>query len=101
VIVSYERRVYHVDSVHVNVDHGKSVHNAVFHAKEVSSNVCRDLHFEIPLMLCDVLIEYAKLDNPDAVLVLDVEGTDFRWNVLSEAWLKQKLNVQNIKQYIA
>ena len=100
-IMSYNDKIYHVDSVKVNFDEGKERHDAVFHAKEVPANVHRELHFEIPLMLCDVLIEYAKLDNPDAILVLDVKGNSFMWNLLSEAWLKQTSCAQNVKQYVA
>jgi len=100
-IVSYEDKVYHVDSVNVNLNQGKDFHTAIFHAKEVPANIHRDLHFEIPHMLCDVLIEYAKLDNPDAILVLNVKGNSFAWNVLSESWLKHSVNTQSIKGYVA
>ena len=100
-IVSYDDKVYHIDSVDVNFNKGKELHSAVFHAKEVPANIHRDLHFEIPHMLCDVLIEYAKLDNPDAILVLNIKGGSFRWNVLSGAWLKQTSSIQNVKHYVA
>ncbi len=100
-IMSYNDKVYHVDSVKVNFSEGKESHGAVFHAKEVSAEKFSDLHFAIPHMLCDVLIEYAKLDDSDAILVLDVKGNRFDWNLLSEAWLKQISCAQNVKQYVA
>ena len=100
-VVSYNNKVYHVDSVNVNQCDDKEAYDAVFHAKEVPVNKSCELNFKIPHLLCDVLIEYAKLDNPDAILILNIENNRFTWNVLSEAWLKQTSNIQNVKHYVA
>jgi hypothetical protein len=100
-ILSYNDKVYHVSAVNVNLNDGKELHDAVFQAKEVPANTHCDLHFQIPPMLCDILIEYAKLDNPDAILVVNVKDNKFSWNVLSEAWLKHSANCQNVKSYIS
>ena len=99
-IMSYNNKVYHVDSVNVNLSECKNIHEAIFHAKEVEENDFCDLHFKIPNMLCEILIEYAKLDNPDAILVVNVENDKFSWNMLSENWLKKTLNVENVRQYV-
>ncbi len=99
--MSYNDKVYHVDSVKVNFNEEKKLHDAVFHAKEVSAEKFFDLHFIIPEMLCDVLVEYAKLDDSDAILVLNVKGNSFVWNLLSDAWLKQTSCTQSFKQYVA
>jgi hypothetical protein len=100
-IMSYNDRVYYVNSVNVNLRQGREVHEAVFHAREMPFNRSCDLHFEIPHMLCDILIEYAKLDNQDAILVLNVKGNNFTWDIVSEAWLKQTSKTDDIKKYVA
>ena len=100
-ILSYNDKVYHVSSVKVKLDNGKDLNKAVFQAREVPANTCCNLQFEIPRMLCDVLIEYAKIDNPDTILVVQIKNSRFSWNVLSEAWLKHSTNTQSAKSYVA
>lgn len=100
-IMSYNDKIYHVDSVRVNFSEGKEQHDAVFHARKIPGEEFLDLQLAIPPMLCDVLIEYAKIDNPDAILVVNIKDNRYSWNVLSEAWLNKTFNAQSVKQYVA
>jgi hypothetical protein len=100
IVMSYNSKVYHVDLVRVKFQKGQTTDNAIFHAREVTADAFNDLSLPIPHSLYDVLVEYAKLDAPDLILVLDVKEGKFRWNVVSDAWLKQAKNSEGAKQYI-
>ena len=36
-------------------------------------------------------MEYAKLDKLDLIMILQIEGTNSKWCLISEAWLKNNL----------
>jgi hypothetical protein len=88
--LKYENKLYHVDRVTVQRSEEKKNYSAVFSAKRLGDSQLMDLGFEISRRLYDVLVEYTKLDNSDLLLVLHVEGDDFKWGLVSEAWLRQQ-----------
>jgi hypothetical protein len=99
VILKYEDKVYHVNRVNVRCSEGKKVYSAVFSAKRLEDNKVLDLDFEISRNLYDVLVEYAKLDDSDLLLVLHVEGDDFKWGLVSDSWLRQQAE-SKISRYV-
>jgi hypothetical protein len=89
-----------VSAVNVKLDDGQRVHKATFHAEAVDGSERRDLDFEIPQDLFDVLVGYTKLGNPDLVLLLFHENGSFRWSLLSESWLRQHSSMAGFSQYV-
>jgi hypothetical protein len=89
-----------VDSVNVQLDEGQRVHKATFHAEAVDDKEHRDLDFEIPQDLFEVLVEYTKLGNPDLVLLLTHQNNSFRWSLLSESRLRQYSDTADLNQYV-
>jgi hypothetical protein len=100
VILQDEKGLYFVSSVNVQLNEGQRVHRATFHAEAVGNNEHRDLDFEIPQDLFDVLVEYTKLANPDLVLLLFHQNNSFRWQLLSESQFRQCSNTAALKQYV-
>ena len=45
---------------------------------------------EISQAAYNVLLEYAKLDKLDMVLVLQIEGGEAKWCLMDENWLKKQ-----------
>ena len=90
VILKYEDKLYHVDRVTVQRSEGKKSYSAVFSAKRLGDSQLMDLGFDISRNLYDVLVEYTKLDDSDLLLVLQVDGGNFKWGLVSEAWLRQQ-----------
>ena len=90
VILKYDEKVYHVNRVNVQCSEGKKVYSAVFNARRLEDNEVLDLDFEISRKLYDVLVEYTKLSDSDLLLVLHVEGGDFKWGLVSDSWLRQQ-----------
>ena len=90
VILSYGEGVYFVNRVNVQVSEDKDLMKAVFHARRVIDNQPEDINVEIKHNLYDVLIEYAKMDKLDMILVLQIHGTDAKWCMMSENWLKNQ-----------
>jgi hypothetical protein len=99
VILKYENKLYHIDKVTVQPTKGKKSYNATFSAKRLADNQTMDLGFEISRSMYDVLTEYTKLGNSDLLLVLHVEGDDFKWGLVSESWLRQQTN-SKVNRYV-
>ncbi len=91
VILSYNDRIYYVNSVNVKVQEGVDKLKAIFHAKRASDNTLEDLDIEINQGTYDILMEYAKLDKLDLIMVLQIEGASAKWCLLSEDWLKHQV----------
>ncbi len=100
VILSYNEKIYYVNSVNVKVQEGDSKMRAVFHAKRASENVVEDLNIEINKSTYDVLMEYARLDQLDLIMVLQIDGAEAKWCLLSEDWLKHQTSAKGGNGYI-
>jgi len=88
VILSYNEEIYYVNEVKVQIQEGADKIKALFHAKRAVDKMPRDLNIEISKSTYDVLMEYAKLDKVDLIMVLQIEGSNSRWCLMSETWLK-------------
>jgi hypothetical protein len=101
VILKYENKLYHVDRVTVQhpEDQKKKKLSAVFSTKRLSDSQLMDLGFDISRSMYDVLMEYTKLNNSDLLLVLHVEGDDFKWGLVSERWLRQQTD-NKVNRYV-
>lgn len=95
-----EEKLYYVSAVSVCLDEGQKAHKATFHAQTVEDSKRCDLDLEIPQNLYDTLVEYTKLGNPDLILMLFHENNTFKWSLMSESWLKQYSNMNNIDKYV-
>jgi len=100
VILSYNNSIYFVNGVNVQIDEGACKIKAVFHAKRVVDDVTQDLDLEINKNLYDILVEYAKLDKLDLIMVLRIEGLNSKWCLMSEDWLKTTAPVFEASGYI-
>ena len=100
VILSYNDTIYFVNSVNVKVQEGMGNIKAIFHAKRASDNTHEDLDIEINQGTYDILMEYAKLDKLDLIMVLQIEGNSSKWCLMSENWLKNQLQISGSKGYI-
>jgi hypothetical protein len=87
VILSYGDGVYFVSGVNVQVTEGSEKLRATFHARRSQSNEVEDLNIDITKPVYDVLVEYAKMDKLDMILVLQILGDDAKWCLMSENWL--------------
>ena len=88
VILSYNEKIYYVNHVKVQIQEGAETMKAIFHAKQAGGTMSQDLDIEINKATYDILMEYAKLDKEDLVMILQINGADSKWFILSEAWLK-------------
>ena len=94
VILSYNNKIYFVDGINVQIQKSASKIKAIFHAKRASDNASQDLDIEISHGVYDMLLEYAKLDRLDLIMILQIEGANSKWCLMSEDWLRnQPLNV--------
>jgi hypothetical protein len=100
VILSYNDTVYYVDSVNVKVQEGADKVKATFHAKRASDNTPQDLDIEISPSIYDVLMEYAKLDKLDLIMVVQIQGSDSKWCLMSEDWLQNQARKITSQSYI-
>ena len=100
VILSYNDRIYFVNSVNVKVQEGVEKIKAIFHAKRASDNTQEDLDIEINQRTYDILMEYARLDKLDLIMVLQIEGTSSKWCLMSEDWLRNQFQTVGSKGYI-
>lgn len=100
VILSCNGTVFYVSTVRVHLCKGDVKHKAIFCAKETKDGQSKDLAMEIPQNLYEVLLKYVRLNNPDLILVLQVEGSDFKWGFTSETWLKQYSRKDNFRKYV-
>lgn len=98
VILSYGDTVYFVSKVNVQLQEGVDVLKAIFHARRVKDGQLQDLEVEISRATYNMLVEYAKLDNFDLILVLRIEGNESKWCLITENWLKKQVS-ENSKAY--
>jgi hypothetical protein len=94
VILTYGESVYFVNKVNIQFSEGKDLLKAVFHARRVADNQPEDINVEIKHNIYDVLVEYTKMDKMDMILVLQLQGTDAKWCLMSENWLKNQTQGQ-------
>ncbi|MCX8152972.1 MAG: hypothetical protein N3E52_00895 [Candidatus Bathyarchaeota archaeon] len=97
VILSYGSTIYFVNRVNVKLQEGSDMLKAVFHARRANDGQIQDLEIEITQDTYNMLVEYAKLDSDDLILLLRIDGKESKWCLMSENWLKkqsgQKSNV--------
>ena len=99
VILKYGDILYHVDQVDVQYSERKKMYEAVFRAKTLGNSQSFDLDFEISPNIYQVLVDYAKLDNSDLLLVLHFDGKIVKWRLVSEKWLQQQIE-SKISKYV-
>jgi hypothetical protein len=90
VILSYNDKIYYVNGVNIQIQEGDKKLKAIFHAKRASDNMHEDLDIEINQGTYDILVEYAKLDKLDLIMVLQIEGCTSKWCLMNEGWLKNQ-----------
>jgi len=100
VILSYRDAVYFVNKVNVQFREDADVVKAVFHARKAKDTRFQDLEVEISQAAYNMLVEYAKLDNFDMILVLRIEGSESKWCLMSEEWLKKHVGKNGKVCYI-
>jgi len=100
VILSYQDTVYYVNKVNVQFREGADMHKAVFHARKAKDVSFQDLEVKISQAAYNMLIEYAKLDNFDLILVLRIDGNESKWCLMSEEWLKKRVGENGKVCYI-
>jgi hypothetical protein len=102
VILSYNDKVYYVSSINVAVKDGADKLKAIFHAKRAVDNEPEDLDIEINQGTYNILIEYAKLDKLDLVMVMQIDGGNAKYALMSEDWLKNQFgpNSSGSKCYV-
>jgi hypothetical protein len=100
VILSYQDTVYCINQVNVQVKEGADKLRAVFHGRKIGDNKPKDLEMEISQAAYDVLLEYAKLDKLNLVLVLQIEEGNAKWCLMDENWLKSQINAMTKPSYI-
>jgi hypothetical protein len=100
VILSYCDNVYFVNKVNVQVNEGAEKLKAIFHARRLPSNEPEDLDIEINQHVYNMLMEYAKLDKLDLILVLQIQGDDAKWCMMSENWLQNQASSEGKTSYI-
>jgi hypothetical protein len=100
VILSYRDNVYYVNRVNVQFQEDAQVFKAVFHARAAKADQFQDLEVEITQAAYKMLIEYARLDNFDLILVLRIEGNESKWCLMSEEWLKRQIGENGKAVYI-
>ncbi|MCW3999740.1 MAG: hypothetical protein NWE93_05835 [Candidatus Bathyarchaeota archaeon] len=91
VILSYKDSIYYVNSVNVQMLQDQGRLKAIFHTKRAQDNSLEDLDIEINQGTYDILMEYAKLDKLDLIMVLQIEGANAKWCLMSEDWLKHQV----------
>lgn len=90
VILSYNDKIYYVNGVNVKIQEDTDKIKAIFHAKCVADNAFEDLIIEISQGTYDILMEYARLDKLDLIMVLRIDGADAKWCLMSEDWVKNQ-----------
>ena len=100
VILNYNDKIYYVNGVNVQIQEGADKIKAIFHAKCASDNEIQDLDIEISQGTYDILLEYAKLDKLDLIMVLQIEGASSKWCIMSEEWIKNQAPVIGSAGYI-
>jgi hypothetical protein len=86
--------------VNVQFQEDTPVFKAVFQARAAKADQFQDLDFEITQAAYKMLIEYARLDNFDLILVMRIEGNESKWCLMSEEWLKRQVGENGKAIYI-
>ena len=100
VILNYNDKIYYVNGINVQLQEGVEKIRAVFHTKRASDNAVEDLNIEINQGIYDILLEYAKMDKLNLIMVLQIEGSKSKWCLLSEEWLKSQFRSIGAEAYI-
>ena len=100
VILRHNDKLYYVSRVSVRFCEGEMTRRALFHARRAIDNKIEDLDIEITRKLYDVLVEYAKLDNHDLILLLQIDGKSSKWCLMTENWLKHGTHTTNHVKYV-
>ena len=100
VILSYKDTIYYVNSVNVAVKEGADKLKAIFHTKRATDNSQEDLDIEINQGTYDILMEYAKLDKLDLIMVLQIEGAKAKYCLMSEDWLRNQFQTAGCSKAI-
>jgi hypothetical protein len=100
VILSNNGNLFYVSTVRVHLCKGDTKHQATFCTREANDGQSKELKMEIPQNLYDILLKYVRLNNPDLLLVLQVEGNEFKWGFTSETRLKQYSCRDNYGKYV-
>jgi hypothetical protein len=100
VILSFNDRIYYVNSVNVALQEGEDKIKAVFHTKRATDNVQEDLNIEINQNTYDILMEYAKLNKLDLIMVMQIENGKAKYCLMSEEWLKNQPQPTGSRGYI-
>ena len=100
VILSYNGKIFYVSMVRVNFCKGSERHKAIFCARETKESPAEDITLEIPQNLYETLLKYVSMNNPDLLLVMQVEGTDFKWGFTSESWLRRHSCRDSFREYV-
>ena len=100
IVLSYRDAVYFVNKVNVKFREDADTLKAVFHARKAKDTHFQDLEVEISQAAYNMLIEYAKLDNFDLILVLRVDDKASKWCLMSEEWLKKRAGENGKVLYI-
>ncbi len=100
VILSYNEKIYYVNSVNVKMQEGVDRLRAIFHAKRATDNAAEDLDIEITHNTYNMLMEYARLDKIDLIMVLQIVGSDARWCLMSEEWLQRQYDAVGKSRYV-
>lgn len=93
VILSYQDVVYYINQVNVQIEEGHEKVKAVFHGKKIGDNKSRQLEVEITQAAYNVLLDYAKLDKRDMMLVLEINNGEAKWCLMDENWLKAQIGM--------
>jgi hypothetical protein len=86
--------------VNVQFQEDADLLKAVFHARKAKDTRFQDLEVKISQAAYNMLIEYAKLDNFDLILVLRIDGNESKWCLMSEEWLKKRVGENGKVCYI-
>jgi hypothetical protein len=100
VILSYQDVVYYINQVNVQIQEGQERVKATFHGKKIGDNQLKQLEMEISQAAYNVLLDYAKLDKRDMMLVLEIEGGEAKWCLMDENWLKNQIGMGPKPSYI-
>ena len=100
VILRHQDKLYYVRRVSVNFCEGETTHRATFHARRALDNECEDLDLEITRKLYNVLVQYVQLDSFDQILILQIDGKDSKWCLVSENWFKRCGNSNKPHKYV-
>ncbi len=93
VILSYQDVVYYINQVNVQIEEGQEKVKATFHGKKIGDNKPRSLEMEISQNAYNVLLDYAKLDKRDMMLVLEIHDGEAKWCLMDENWLKNQIGM--------